>query len=120
MNRKPYWIAFLLAWAACLVPLVAPAQPVAELKAAPQEARAARLAAELLSRFHYAPVPLDDALSGKVFDRYLKSLDGEKLVFVQSDVDSMMVFRTRLDDAILKEDLALPFAMFNLYLRRVG
>ena len=120
VNRKPYWIAFLLAWAACLVPLVALAQPVAELKAAPHEARAARIAAELLSRFHYAPVPLDDALSGKVFDRYLKSLDGEKLVFVQSDVDAMTAYRARLDDAILKEDLAIPFAMFNLYLRRVG
>ena len=32
VNRKPYWIAFLLAWAACLVPLVAPAQPVASEK----------------------------------------------------------------------------------------
>lgn len=88
------------------------------LKPAVQEAKAARLAADLLSRFHYKAVPLDDALSGKVFDQYLKSLDPEKLYFVQSDIDRLAADRTRLDDAILTEDLRAPFAIFNLYERR--
>ena len=88
------------------------------LKPVAQEAKAARLAAELLSRYHYKAVPLDDALSGKVFDQYLKSLDPEKLYFLQSDIDSLAVDRTRLDDAILTEDLRAPFAIFNLYERR--
>ena len=84
-------------------------QPVA------QEARAARLAAELLTRYHYKPTPLDDALSSRIFDRYLKALDPEKLYFVQSDIDRLGVNRTRLDDAILTEDLRAPFDVFNLY-----
>lgn len=88
------------------------------LTPAAQEAKAARLAADLLSRYHYKAVPLDDALSGKVFDQYLKSLDPEKLYFLQSDVDRLAVDRTRLDDAILTEDLRAPFAIFNLYERR--
>lgn len=83
-----------------------------------QEAKAARLAAELLSRYHYKAVPLDDALSGKVFNQYLKSLDPEKLYFLQSDIDRLAVDRSRLDDAILTEDLRAPFAIFNLYERR--
>jgi carboxyl-terminal processing protease len=120
VKRKSHWIVFWLASAACVVSLGAGAQPLPELKAAPQEARAARIAAELLTRFHYTPVPLDDALSAKIFDRFLKSLDGEKLVFVQADVDAMAPYRTRLDDAILTEDLSIPFAMFNLYVRRVA
>lgn len=88
------------------------------LKPAGQEAKAARLAADLLSRFHYKAVPLDDALSGKVFDQYLKSLDPEKLYFLQSDVDRLAVDRHRLDDAILTQDLGAPYAIFHLYQRR--
>eukprot|EP01137_Pigoraptor_chileana_P032486 Opistho-2@21925 len=88
------------------------------LKPAVQEAKAARLAAELLSRFHYKVVPLDDALSSKMFDQYLKALDPEKLYFLQSDIDRLAVDQTRLDDAILGEDLRAPFEIFNLYERR--
>ena len=88
------------------------------LKPAAQEAKAAHLAAELLSRYHYKAVPLDDALSSKVFDQYLKALDPEKIYFLQADVDRLAVERTRLDDAILTEDLRAPFEIFNLYERR--
>ncbi len=88
------------------------------LKPAVQEAKAAHLAAELLSRYHYKAVPLDDALSSKVFDQYLKALDPEKIYFLQSDIDRLAVDRTRLDDAILSEDLSAPFEIFNLYERR--
>lgn len=113
-------IALLLAVAAAL--------PVAKadtelaypplLKPAAQEAKAAHLAADLLSRYHYKAVPLDDALSSKVFDQYLKSLDPEKLYFLQSDIERLAAERTRLDDAILTEDLRAPFEIFNLYERR--
>ncbi|MFL6625229.1 MAG: S41 family peptidase, partial [Vitreoscilla sp.] len=85
-----------------------------------QEARAAHLTAEVLSRFHYRAVKLDDALSSKVFDQYLKALDPEKLYFLQSDIDRLAVDRTRLDDAVLAEDLRAPFGIFNLYERRVA
>jgi len=88
------------------------------LTPAAQEAKAAHLAAELLSRYHYKAVPLDDALSSKMFDQYLKALDPEKIYFLQSDIDRLAVARNRLDDAILTEDLRAPFEIFNLYERR--
>lgn len=113
-------IGFVLAVAAAMQVAKADAElaypPL--LKPAAREAKAARLAADLLSRFHYKAVPLDDALSGKVFDQYLKSLDPEKLYFLQSDIDRLAADRSRLDDAILTEDLRAPFAIFNLYERR--
>jgi len=88
------------------------------LKPAVQEAKAAHLTAELLTRYHYKAVPLDDALSGKMFDQFLKALDPEKVYFLQSDIDRLAADRTRLDDAILTEDLRAPFEIFNLYGRR--
>lgn len=83
-----------------------------------QQAQAARLAALVLSRYHYKAKPLDDALSAQIFDGYLKLLDSDKLVFVQADIDQLASIRTRLDDAILNEDLGIPFAIYNLYAQR--
>jgi len=90
------------------------------LKPEVQEAKAAHLAAQLLSRYHYEAMPLDNALSAKMFDQYLKALDPERLYFLQSDIDRLAVDRTLLDDAILTEDLRAPFEIFNLYEHRVA
>lgn len=92
--------------------------PVA-LEPAPQQIQAAAMTAELLTRFHYTPMALDDAMSQKTFDRYVKSMDPERLFFLQSDIDQFTPARDKLDDAIKSRDLTTPFAMFNLYQRRV-
>ncbi|MFH1602450.1 MAG: carboxy terminal-processing peptidase, partial [Pseudomonadota bacterium] len=121
MKRKLLWIiVFALATAAQGASIAAEALYPPELKPARQEAQAAYLAAELLARYHYRGMPLDEALSEKIFDRYLKSLDSEKLFFIQSDIDQLSVYRTKLGDAIVTEDLSVPFAIFNLYKRRAA
>jgi carboxyl-terminal processing protease len=122
MVRKFWWIAlacFAFLPAAQAVSPDTGTPTLAELKPTPQQAEAAHLAAELLTRYHYKPTPLDDAMSGKIFDGYLKTLDSEKLFFVQTDIDRLSSVRTTLDDAIIKEDLAVPFSIFNLYTQRV-
>lgn len=90
------------------------------LKPLEQQVQAAKLSAEILTRNHYKKVPLDDALSAKIFDRYLKDLDGERLYFTQSDIDGFAAARTKLDDAIYSDDLRIPFSIFNVYQRRLG
>ncbi|MFZ6817302.1 carboxy terminal-processing peptidase [Undibacterium sp. Ji22W] len=84
----------------------------------PQQIQAANMTAEFFTRFHYKAVPLDDAMSEKIFDRYLKSLDGDRIFFIQSDIDRFSAARDKMDDAILGQDLTTPFAMFNLYHQR--
>lgn len=120
MKQKLIWLVLALATAmqgATAAPEISYPPP---LKPEVQEAKAAHLAAEILSRYHYKPVALDDALSGQTFDQYLKALDPEKLYFLKFDIDHLAVDRTRLDDAILTEDLRAPFDIFNLYERRVA
>lgn len=90
-----------------------------ELGPLPGEAKAAHLSAELLRRYHYRHVQLDDALSAQVFDAYVKALDGQKSIFLKSDIDRFAAMRTGLDDAILGEDLSAPFAIFDLYQQRM-
>ena len=120
MKQKLIWLALILATGMQVAIADSQVSYPPLLKPAVQEAKAARLAAELLSRHHYKALPLDDALSSKVFDQYLKALDPEKLFFLQSDIDRLGVERTRLDDAILSEDLRAPFEIFNLYERRAA
>ena len=118
MKRKLLWVIFALLTFAQGGALALDVAYPPELKPAQHAAKAATLAAELLSRHHYKAMQLDDALSAKIFDRYLKSLDSEKIFFVQADIDQLSVFRTKLDDAIQKEDLSAPFAIFNLFEKR--
>jgi len=90
------------------------------LKATPSQAEAAVWATRFLTRFHYKPAPLDDAMSEQIFKRYLDALDGDKLFFTQGDVDRFGRYKDKLDDAIYDKDLSAPFAIFNIYEQRVG
>jgi len=119
MKRKLLWLTLFLATLAQGATLD-PGTPLPELKPAPQEARAAHMAAELLGRYHYKMPSVDDALSQKIFDKYLKSLDPEKLFLVQADIDKFSRERARLGVALLQEDLSVPFAIFNLYEQRAA
>jgi carboxyl-terminal processing protease len=92
----------------------------AALKPAASQTQAALWASRLLARYHYKATPLDDTLSEKIFDRYIKSLDGEKLFFLQGDIDQFDVVRGRLDDAINNESLSAPFAIYSVYQQRFG
>jgi carboxyl-terminal processing protease len=95
------------------------ASPPPVLTPLQQQAQAAHLSAQFLTRFHYKPIPLDDALSARIIDRYIKSLDPERFFFVQTDIDQFTAEHTKLDEAIYSEDLRIPFAIFNLYEQRV-
>ncbi len=116
MKNKLLWILLSFVMAAQVValesspPLLIPQQ---------QQADAANLSAQILSHYHYKAAPLDDAMSSKIFDRYIKALDPEKFFFLQSDIDQFAQARTQLDDAINHQDLNIPFTIFNLYERRV-
>jgi carboxyl-terminal processing protease len=118
MKQKLIGLVLCLLTSVHVVAFTPAVSPTAELKPQKYEERAAHLAAEILSRHHYKAMPLDKALSGQIFDRYLKALDGDKLFLIQSDVDSLSVYRERMGEVILSEDLQAPFAMFNLYKNR--
>src|SRR5512145_15727 len=112
MSKQLLWIILALATAAqAAVPDAG--SPV--LKPLPQQAQAALLASQVLERFHYRTAQLDDTMSGRIFDQYLKALDSEKVFFAQPDINEFAGMRTRLDDAISEKNLDLPFKVFNRY-----
>jgi carboxyl-terminal processing protease len=118
MKKKLLWLMFAFASIAQAAapdssPTAAPLQPTR------QEADAAHQVADILTHAHYRAAPLDDVMSEKIFDRYLKSLDPEHMVFVQSDIDQMTEWRKQLDDAINNGELNIPFKMYNLAEQRM-
>ena len=114
MKNKLLWILLAFISSALNTTLAAP-----QLMPLQQQSQAAHLSAEVLTRYHYKRIPIDDIFSSKIFDNYLKTLDGEKVFFLQADIDQFANARTKFDDAILNEDLSIPFAIFNLYQRRI-
>ena len=50
----------------------------------------------LLEREHYDPRKVDDQFSKEVFDNYLKSLDPEKNLFLQEDIDALKNIKSLL------------------------
>ena len=94
--------------------------PAPVLKPTAAQGQASILAARLLTRFQYEALPLDDAMSAKIFDAYFKALDGSKLFFTQADINQFAPDRTKLDNAIWEGDMSVPFAIFNLYEKRAG
>jgi len=84
-----------------------------------RQEQAANVSAQFLSRYAYRPVPLDDALSAKIMYHFIKSMDGDRMLFMQADIDRFMAESTKVDDAILGEDLRIPFSIFNVYSERL-
>ncbi|GIX35852.1 MAG: tail-specific protease [Lysobacteraceae bacterium] len=117
--KRALWIGLL-----CLLPLLGQARQETALAPLEPTAQHAYITGWVrqflsLSRFHYSPKPLDDALSEQVFDAYLDSLDGDRLYFVATDIEGFAALRTGLDDALREGNLKPAFDLFNLYRQRV-
>lgn len=59
-----------------------------------------------LDYVHFSPQKLNDEFSAKLFEEYLKNLDGTKRFLTKNDIAQLDVFKTQLDDQILNKNLA--------------
>lgn len=51
-----------------------------------------------LNQLHYKPVDIDDTFSEKAFDLYIDRLDSGKRWLTQEDIETLKVYRTKIDD----------------------
>ena len=82
-------------------------------------ARSARAVVDLMSRYHYRKVPLDDELGSRVLDRYIDVFDPSHSVFLASDIADFDLHRNRIDDALRHGRLDLAFDVFHRYRLRM-
>jgi carboxyl-terminal processing protease len=74
---------------------------------------------QMVERNHLSKHPVDDEISRRAFDLYLKSLDPTKSYFRQSDIDEFSQWKTRLDDELKASDYTAAFQIFERFLQRV-
>ena len=74
----------------------------------------------LLEGTHHRDQKLDDAVSGRLLDRFVKSLDPLRLTFLAPDIAEFEPLRTKLDDEIEAGKLGSAYRIYNrLQKRRV-
>ena len=74
---------------------------------------------QFVQKSHYLHVAVDDDLSNDVMDRYIESLDRNRMYLLQSDIEYFEKFRYELDDMVRTESLTPIFDMFSVYRTRV-
>jgi len=82
--------------------------------------KTARLVCQLIERFHISDSRVDDTVSAKLIDTFIKELDPQKLYFLQSDVERMNKFRTQLDDLLEAGNVDFVYQLFDIYLQRLN
>ena len=73
----------------------------------------------LLTASHYLKKPLDETISGRLFDQYLDTLDPQHLFFLQSDLDEWAPLRTQVGRALYdKGDSSWAQVVFKRFRER--
>ncbi len=93
---------------------------VEEMTAArPLDRQIIRYVAKFMRDQHLSKHKLDDEISRRAFDMFLRSFDPLKMYFLQSDIDALSANRDRLDDFALVGDLSFAIETFKVFLKRV-
>ena len=78
-----------------------------------------KLIYQLLTKYHYKKVSVDDSLSEKILERYINSLDPNKEYFFSSDINYFNQYKFQMDDYITSGYLEPAYEIFTVYNERV-
>ena len=73
----------------------------------------------LLEQGHYSPKTIDDSFSKLVLKKFTDDLDGDKNIFLQSDIDAFKKFENKIDDEIHGSEFISFFNISELYITRL-
>jgi len=90
----------------------------AQLAPSAKHEKIGELVTEFVQKSHYEHSSVDDKLSALVLDRYIESLDGNRMYLLKSDVDAFQRYRNEIDDMVRSEPMDPIFDMFEVYRTR--
>ena len=82
------------------------------------DAVTARSVCRMIQNDHISRRFIDDDISAKLLDRYLKELDSQKMYFLQADIDRFKRYRDELDDLVKMGNVDFAYTTFDLFLKR--
>ena len=84
------------------------------------DGRTAQLVASMVSSRHINHPAIDDQLSTKLLESFIKVWDPQKLYFLQSDIDEFNMQKTSLDDQILAGNVDFANTVFERFRLRMN
>ncbi len=78
-----------------------------------------KLIYQLLSKYHYQNIQVNDSLSKRIIDNYIKTLDPNKEYFYDSDITYFNQYRYQMDDYVVSGYLEPAYEIFTVYIERV-
>ena len=69
-------------------------------------------------RAHFKKIDINNELSQKIFDRYIKQLDYARNVFLASDIIEFEKYRNEFDSVIAQGKLDIAYNIYNVNLQR--
>ena len=111
-------ISFCALWLVCATS-IACAQSDELAKPTRNEILVSKMVAKLMQDDHLSNRALDDAISSRAFDLFIKNLDPLKAYFLRTDIEEFSKYKDQLDDQMKAGDYSAAFAVFNRFLDRV-
>ncbi|MBS7320282.1 MAG: carboxy terminal-processing peptidase [Myroides sp.] len=74
----------------------------------------------VLQNAHYHPAEINDEFSEKVYNNYLKILDGNKRYLLQSDIDGFKKYETLLDDNFKEQRIDFFNETYPIFKNRIN
>jgi len=78
-----------------------------------------KLIHQLLTKYHYKKINLNDSLSEKILDKYISSLDPNREYLYNSDINYFKQYERQMDDYITSGYLEPAYEIFTVYHERV-
>ncbi len=75
--------------------------------------------ADILQQVHYNPKKINDDFSKEIFSKYMETVDVEKNVFMQSDIQALKKYELKLDEELLGGPVEFVPALSEIYKKRV-
>ena len=75
---------------------------------------------DALENQHYSPKKIDDVFSEQIFKKYLEVLDGDKSLFLQSDIVELNKYKNTIDDEIHGASIEFVPSANKIFLKRVA
>jgi carboxyl-terminal processing protease len=79
----------------------------------------AKVVKKMVERDHISRRIIDDEISSRTFDRFLRQLDSLKLYFLQSDIDELSKYKNQLDDNAQRGDISFAYTAYNRLMERI-
>ncbi len=120
MKLRKSLFLFLLSVISLPVWAVVTEVPISDLYPHRSHRQSTIVITDVISKYHYRDIALDDALSSQMLERYLDTLDPNRSFFIAEDVNAFSDYDKKLDDALRQARLDPAFDIFRTYRKRVN